>query len=659
MDIADRAPTEPGTRWGDIRAEDIGPGVDAAIREADALVADAVALPDDAPFDAVFGRLDRAGRVIARAYGRFALPERVHPDPAVREAATAAGPAIEGWRHGLSARDDVAGVVRRFAAQRAELDEERGALLDRWLLDVQEAGHGLGDDDRQRLADLRRVELEAPARFFPALGRPHSIDVSDDELAGVPDNLLALLGGPAGADSAETRSVVLTDPVVNAVLEGAPSRALRERAARGNLRKGYPETTQVLDEVAVARRAIARLLGEPSWMALRASRLAIGGVDAVERFIEDVEPALSRRTSAELEAMRRLLAEETGDPDVVVEEWDWRYLDARQRAREGVDPTLVRDYLPFEAVLAGLWRLSDEVFGVRVDPRPERAAWHPDVRAFDMVDATSGDLIAQLYVDPFARPGKAGSAWADILDPGDDGSTGAPTRPRVMLLGTNAPAPGERPSTLGFVEIDMVFHEYGHVLDFALDPSPWWPIREDWSEFDWVEAASTFLGRWGQHPDVMRTFARRATSGEPMPDELFAALARLESINTGLKAMRYLSMGRLDMLLHGADPIPALEADRQAWPLRGIPYVDDTSFVGTFLHMVAGYSAATYGFLWDIALRDDLFAGFGPDLLSADSGARYRRAILEAPWTRPPVERMAAFLGRPWSSAALLERSGA
>ena len=650
METVERAPS---AAWDHLVAGDIAPGVEAAIRAANALVDEAVALPADADVDAVLGRLDGASRVIGLAYGQYAIQDRLNPDPAVREAATAAGPAIEGWRRTIAERDGVAELIRATAARRDSLDPGRRALLDRWARDVRETGQPLDPEGRRRLAELRTVDLEGPGRFFPALGRPVTIDIAGDELDGVPASVLALLGP---GDDTGRRAVALTDPIVNGLLETAPNRDLRERVARGNLRRGYPQTTQILDEVATARRATARLLGEASWMAFRAPRLAIGGEEAVGRFFGEIQPALTRRSASELAAMQALLAEETGDPNVVVEEWDWRYLDARQRAREGVDPAALRDYLPFEAVLDGLWRLSDQVFGVRVEPRPDRRGWHPDVRAYDMVDSATGALIAGLFVDPYVRAGKAGSAWADVLDPGDaDRASG---RPPVLLLAMNAPAPGDRPSTLGFIEIDVTFHEYGHVLDFALDSSPWFPLRDDWLQFDWVEAPSTFLGRWGQHPDVMRTFARHVETGEPVPDAMFDALLRLEDVNAGLRSIRYLSMGVLDMLLHGTEPIAALDADRQAWSLRGIPYVEDASFVGIFLHMIAGYSAATYGFVWDWALRDDLFAGFGPDLLSPASGARYRQAILEAPWTQHPLERMAAFLGRPWSTKAFLERSG-
>src|SRR5689334_6710099 len=73
-----------------LRAEDVAPGVAAAIDQADAVVDEALALPTDAAFDEVFGRIDHAARIVGAAYGRFALPSQLHPDEAVRDAATEA-----------------------------------------------------------------------------------------------------------------------------------------------------------------------------------------------------------------------------------------------------------------------------------------------------------------------------------------------------------------------------------------------------------------------------------------------------------------------------------------------------------------------------------------------------------------------------------------
>jgi hypothetical protein len=34
----------------------------------------------------------------------------------------------------------------------------------------------------------------------------------------------------------------------------------------------------------------------------------------------------------------------------------------------------------------------------------------------------------------------------------------------------------------------------------------------------------------------------------------------------------------------------------------------------------------------------------------------YRRALLETPWTKDPLDGHAAFMGRPWSTDAFIER---
>jgi Zn-dependent oligopeptidase len=636
-----------------LRAEDVAPGVAAALERADAVVDEALALAPDAPFDEVFGRIDHAARIVGQAYGQFALPSQLHPDEAVRDAATEAGEALERWAQSLAQRPGAAARVAQFTEGHVDLDDQQRAVLQKWALDVRDAGADLAPEERDELARLRDIELSAPGRFFPALLRPVEVRVEADEVAGIPESIVALFGEP---DATGGWTVALTDPIFNGVLETASNRSLRERVARGWHRRGYPETTELMHELTTARSRIAHLLGYPSWMEARAARMAIGGTAAIDRLFGAVEGPLRARAAAELEEMRRLLVEETGDPAAVVEEWDWRYLDVRQRAAIGVDPQALRDYLPFEDVLAGMFAAVESVFGVRTEPRPDRTAWHPDVRSFDLVDRDGGALIGHLYVDPFARPGKAGNAYMDLLDPGDPGRFGEPRTP-VYLLGTNAPQPLTGASTLGFIEVDQLFHEFGHVLDFALDRARWRELRDDWIEFDWVEGPSLFLGRWGQQAAVLKSFARHVVTREPIPDDLLDALASLESLNSGIRALRYLSMGRLDMLVHAADPISVTDADRLAWADRGIPFVEGASFAGTFLHIVRGYDGAAYGFLWDQALRDDIFTAFEADLTSAATGERYRACVLEAPWTEPPLEGLRRFLGRDWSAKPMLDRT--
>jgi Zn-dependent oligopeptidase len=493
---------------------------------------------------------------------------------------------------------------------------------------------------------------------MPALFRPETITIHPSEVGGLPEVIVDGFGAP-GPDGAWT--VEVDEAVLTSTQDSATDRGLRERAMRAWLRRGLPETRDVLAEAADARREIASLLGRPSWLALRAERMAIGGIEALEAFLDGLEPRLARLAQRELDAQREVLAEETGDPGVVLQEWDWRYVDGRQRARAGSDPDALRAYLPFEACLEALATLGESMFGVRMEPRPERAGWHPDVRAFDLVDRDTGRLVSELFVDPYVREGKGSNAWADVFDPGDDGTFGVP-RPRVMTLVTNAPAPVEGAadaSTIGLYELDTLFHEYGHVLDYALDASRWWPMRDDWDRFDWVEGPSVFLGTWALRAPVLRSIGRHHATGEPVPEAMLASLETLNGLNAAFKTLRHVSMARVDALVHGAERIPLEEADARAWAVRRLPPVEGANFTATFAHLLGGYDGAVHGFAWDTVLQDDLMAGFEEGgLLAPEVGAAYRRAVLEAPWTGDPLLRVAAFRGRPWSFEPFLRRIG-
>ena len=123
--------------------------------------------------------------------------------------------------------------------------------------------------------------------------------------------------------------------------------------------------------------------------------------------------------------------------------------------------------------------------------------------------------------------------------------------------------------------------------------------------------------------------------------------------------LRWVSMARLDGLLHGPEAITIEEADERAWAVRRIPRVEGGLFAGTFVHLVGGYDAAIHGFSWDEVLRYDLAEGFEEGgLLSPEVGAAYRASVLEAPWTQDPLARIVAFRGRPWSFEPFLRKLG-
>ncbi|MGZ8563647.1 MAG: M3 family metallopeptidase, partial [Candidatus Limnocylindria bacterium] len=79
-------------------------------------------------------------------------------------------------------------------------------------------------------------------------------------------------------------------------------------------------------------------------------------------------------------------------------------------------------------------------------------------------------------------------------------------------------------------------------------------------------------------------------------------------------------------------------------------YPEGTCSVASFGHLMGGYDAGYYGYLWAEVIGDDLWGRFVAEgITSPTVGMAYRRAILEPNGTRSGDEMVADFLGRPAS----------
>jgi len=107
----------------------------------------------------------------------------------------------------------------------------------------------------------------------------------------------------------------------------------------------------------------------------------------------------------------------------------------------------------------------------------------------------------------------------------------------------------------------------------------------------------------------------------------------------------------MDLALHTADPAPDLDdVLRTAYRVTQLPYPEDTFMLASFGHVMGGYDAGYYGYLWAEVIGDDMWGRFEREgITSPQVGADYRRAILEPNGTLDGDDLVAGFLGRPAS----------
>lgn len=161
-------------------------------------------------------------------------------------------------------------------------------------------------------------------------------------------------------------------------------------------------------------------------------------------------------------------------------------------------------------------------------------------------------------------------------------------------------------------------------------------------------------------PEVLQRFARHYETGEPIPADLVQQLVAARDLNVALTTLRQMFLGRLDLTMHAtADPVDLDEAYRSSYQLTQLPFHEGTFFPAVFGHLMGGYDAGYYGYLWAQVYGDDMYSVFETEgAMSPVVGARYRKEVLATGGSRDAVDHLRAFLGREPSSEAFLAKLG-
>ena len=664
--ISSAAP--PGTfDYTTVEAAGVEAAAGSALAAADGHIAGAalagaghVADPRHVPtFETVLRALDEALAEMSDGYGRSAFMGHVHPDRDVRDAGSAAEERLAKWRVQLPFREDLYASLRAFGEtdEAVRLTGERRRLLDHWLREFRRAGQELAPERREELRHLRSRLVELEVTFQRNVGEYRDrLELTGDELDGLPDSYVERL---KPGERPGTYQVSLEYPDVIPFMERATRRDLREALELREWTKAVTENRPVLVEALQVRRRIADLLGYPSWAHYAMEVRMAGGPVNVRRFYEGLMPAVRDLAKDELAVMRDTLRAETGDH--VLRPWDVRYYDNQLRATKyGVDPLAVAEYFPLEQVWQGLFDLTGGVFALDYRALPDAHAWHPDVRLYEIRDRPSGELLAYAYADLFPRDGKFTHAAAFPLVVARRDAAGRRVVP-VSAIVANFTAPSNgRPALLRHEEVTTLFHEFGHILHMSLSQAEFVRFSGAETESDFVEAPSQIMEHWTWDADVLRRFAHHYATGEPIPPALVDQVVAARRLNVAVKTLRQAYFGHLDLAFHGeAEPHDVEGINRTAYEVTNLPFHEGTFFPASFGHLLGGYDAGYYGYLWSKVYGDDMFSRFEQEGVTSPAvGADYRREILEPNGSDDAAALLRRFLGREPSNAAFLRQLG-
>ncbi len=618
--------------------------------------------------------LELSGQLLDRVSRVFFALASAHTNDDIRALQQQLAPQLSAHQDAILLNRELFARIDQLYNSRTELElsAEEDRLLERYYIDFIRAGAALTEEQQERMreinSELAVLETEFSQNVLSEVNDLAIVVATREELTGLDEALIQ-----AAADEAESRGLsgqyVL--PLLNTsgqpALASLQNRDLRERIhltslSRGN-RGGEYDNRQILSSVLALRAERAALLGYTNHAEFILENQTAQTVEAVnQRLAELTVPAMANanREAADLQQMIY-----DTEADFELQSWDWSFYTERLRAaRFNFDASQLRPYFELDNVLQrGVFYAAERLYGLTFAERFDLPVYQEDVRVFEVFDSV-GTTLGIFIADFYARPSKRGGAWMNAYIPQSDLLN---TQPVVANhLNITKPPAGEA-TLLTFDEVTTMFHEFGHALHGLFSNVEYPRFSGTSVPRDFVEYPSQVNEMWATWPEVLANYAVHYQTGEAMPQDLLDKVLSTQTFNQGFETTEYLAASILDQALHQltVDEIPdaenIMEFEASALAAAGIAHEDiPPRYRSTyFSHIMGGYSAGYYSYIWSEVLDADTVEWFKENGgLLRENGDHFRQTLLSRGGSIDAMTLFRNFRGRDAEIAPLLERRG-
>ncbi len=557
------------------------------------------------------------------------------------------------------------------------LDAEGLRLVEKYHDNFVRAGAKLSDADKAKLkdmnAELARLGTKFSQNVLAEVNASYIVVDDAKQLDGLSAEQIAAAAEAAKARKLDGKYVIaLLNTTGQPALTNLTNRDLRRRIYEASVSRGSKggeyDNTALVSRIMTLRAQKAALMGFANYAAYGLGNQTAKTPEAVNAMLGQLAPAAvanARREAADLQAMIDAEQKAAGKPGFELQPWDWAFYSEKVRqAKYNFDESQLKPYFELKNVLEnGVFFAAGKEFGLSFKQRTDLPVYHDDVTVYDVFDA-DGSQLAIFIFDPYARESKRGGAWMNAYV-SQSGLTG--DKP-VVANHLNIPKPpAGKPTLLTWDEVTTTFHEFGHALHGMFSDVKYPYFSGTAVPRDFVEFPSQVNEMWADEPTILANYAKHYQNGSAMPQALLDKVIAASKFNQGFATTEYLGAAMLDQSWHqiGVDQVPAaqdvVKFEHEALVKDGIYYAPVPPRYRTtyFSHIMGGYSAGYYAYIWSEVLDANTQKWFRDNGgLSRANGDHFRKTLLSRGGSVDAMELFRNFAGHEPQIGPLLEKRG-
>lgn len=643
----------------DYKAEDLVPTEAKARERLEKELADLVAIPDEQrTFENTIMGYERAFEHYGDALGMSGFLSYVSTDKNFRDAAIALQMQMSQYMVDVATRRDIYRAIKAYADTKPDLEPDQALLLKDMMIGFKNSGMDLNDEDLETFKKLNKEKAQYIIKFDKNVQEyKDHLEVTKEQLQGLGEDYIAKL---QKTEDGKYRVTLDYPDYVPFMLNSTSTQARKELEYKYNCRGGE-ENVELLEKTLALRQQIAQLLGYKNHAQLKLENRMAKNPDNVFDFLKDLEKRLKPMAEAEDKNLISYKNQKQGSKSRTLYPYESGYWGTQYKKEHlELDPEKIKEYFPSEYVTQGMLDLFGHLFGISFEP-VDIPVWHEDVKAFKIINQKDGALVAYFYMDLYPREGKFKHAACFDLVGGQEKEDGSYQIPFVAIVANMNKPSADAPSLLKHGEVTTLFHEFGHVLHNALTKARYGAQAGTSVSWDFVETPSQLLERWAWNPQVLKKISKHYKTGEPLPQDLIDRMIAAKNFGAGGAYLRQNFFAQYDMTLHTKKNTPDTTKTyfRLNKKIRNLPLTKNTIPQASFGHIMGGYDAGYYGYLWSEVIAEDFFNEFEKHgIFNQELGMKLRREVLEKGATLDEAEMVKNFLGRKEEIGPFLQSIG-
>ncbi|HOG72808.1 MAG: M3 family metallopeptidase [Bacteroidales bacterium] len=655
-----------------IAIEHYAPAFERGIEEQKKEIEAITSNPQAPNFENTILAFDKSGELLTKVSSVFYSLNSANTSPEMQKVARVISPLVTAHRDNINLNDKLFQRIKAVYTKRdsLKLDSLQKRTVEKYYNDFVRNGANLDEAAKARLREINQQLSELGLHFGENLlaetNKNFKLVIDNPaDLDGLPKDIVDAAAITAKEFGLEGKWVfTLQKPSMIPFLQYAKNRNLREKlytgyAMRCNNNDEF-DNKSIMLQIVNLRAEKAKLLGYKTYADYSISNNMAKTPEAVYDFLNQVmEPALIAATR-DRDDMQAIINREGGTFKLAPWDW-WYYAEKLKKEKFNLDESELKPYFKLENVRDGMFYVANQLYGITFTRRTDLPIYHPDVEVFEVKNET-GAHIGLLYLDYFPRAGKRVGAWCGRFRQ-QTYENGKRITPIVTMVTNFTPPTGNTPALLTWDEVTTLFHEFGHALHGLFTDGPYDRIAGSLPR-DMVELPSQVMENWAGEPRVIKVYAKHYQNGSPMPEDLINRLKKSMTFNQGFETVEYIAASVLDLDWHSiTEPqkVDVLQFENNS--MKRIHLLDEiypryrTTY---FNHIIGGYAAGYYVYLWAAVLDTDAFNAFAEtgDIFNHEVATRFRKHVLTEGGNDEGMIQYVKFRGKEPSVEPLLKKRG-